>query len=74
MFNMPNENQLEMLKKKYPEGTRVALVHMEDPFTKIPAGTEGTVKSVDSLGTIHVSWDNGSSLGVVYNEDIVRKL
>ena len=29
----------------------------------------GTVIAVDDVGTIHVAWDCGSSLGVVYGED-----
>ena len=40
----------------------------------IPSGTKGTVKEVDDTGTIHVHWDNGCCLGVVYGEDSCRKL
>ena len=35
----------------------------------LPIGSEGTVTGVDDIGTIHVKWDCGSSLGVVYPED-----
>ena len=35
-------------------------------------GTKGTVVCVDDIGTIHVHWDNGSSLGVAYGEDRCR--
>ena len=38
-----------------------------------PPGTCGVVEFVDDIGTIHVHWDNGSSLGVVRNEDTVTK-
>ena len=34
----------------------------------------GTVRSVDDTGTVFVSWDNGSGLGVVYGVDRIRKL
>lgn len=34
-----------------------------------PAGTLGTVENVDDIGTIHVAWDTGNHLGIVYNED-----
>ncbi len=34
-----------------------------------PIGTKGTVKGVDDIGSIMVSWDNGSSLSVAYGED-----
>lgn len=65
---------LKMLKKEYPKGTRVELLEMDDPYTHIPKGTQGTVISVDDMATIHVSWDCGSSLGVVYGEDKIKKL
>lgn len=39
------------------------------PEETIPAGTEGTVVSVDGLGTLHVEWDNGSKLGLIPGHD-----
>lgn len=43
--------------------------------TQAPSiGTKGTVKGVDDIGSIMVSWDNGSSLNVVYGEDFVKRL
>ena len=45
-----------------------------DDIQAPPIGTEGTVKGVDDIGNILVTWDNGSSLNVVYKEDIVKKL
>lgn len=63
---------LEKLRKTFPPGTRVELVHMDDPYTKIPKGTHGTVMDVDDIGTIHVSWDGYCRLGVVYEEDSCR--
>lgn len=50
-------------KERYKPGMRVRLTHMDD-FQAPPIGTEGTVRVVDDIGTIHVSWDNGSGLGV----------
>lgn len=44
-------------KNKYPAGTRVQLVSMDD-----------------DIGTIHVGWDCGSSLGLVYGVDQFRKI
>ena len=29
---------------------------------------------VDDIGTIHVSWDCGSSLGIAYGEDLCKKI
>ena len=48
---------------------------MDDPYNrKLVPGCKGTVISVDSIGTIHVAWDCGSSLGVTYGEDACRKV
>lgn len=64
---------LEKLRKQYPPGIRVELIRMEDVQAP-PTGTQGTVIGVDDIGSIMVSWDNGSSLSVVYGEDSCRKL
>lgn len=67
------KNILEGLKKKYPIGSRVELIKMDDVQAP-PIGTKGTVKGVDDIGSIMVSWDNGSSLSVVYGEDKCKKI
>ena len=64
---------LEKLRKEYSPGSRVELIRMED-IQAPPTGTRGTVIGVDDIGSIMVSWDNGSSLSVVYGEDSCRKL
>ena len=64
----------ESTKKLYPPGTRIELLSMSDSYTPVPSGTRGTVKFVDSLGTIFPEWDNGRTLGVVLGEDSFRKL
>lgn len=72
MYNI-SEKTVERLRKEYPIGARVELLHMDDPYnTTLFPGAKGTVKSVDDMGTIHVKWDCGSSLGVVYGEDSCR--
>lgn len=65
---------LKQLKSYYPTGTRVVLVKMDDPHTKLAPGEKGTVTGVDDIGTIHVNWDSGSSLGVAFSEDMCRKI
>ena len=65
---------LKQLKEYYTPGSKVRLLHMNDPFTTIPTGTIGEVLCIDSLGTLHVIWSNGSTLGVVFNEDSVVKI
>ena len=68
---MINRKIVERLKKEYPIGAKVELVKMDDP--QAPSiGTIGKVSFIDDTGTIHVSWENGSSLGIVYGEDICR--
>ncbi|WP_067783045.1 DUF4314 domain-containing protein [Actinomyces vulturis] len=50
-------------------GRRVRLDDTSDPYTTLTPGTEGTINHVDDLGTLHVAWDNGSTLGLVPGED-----
>ena len=65
-----SKKALQKLREKYPQGTRVELVKMNDPYkTRLVPGCQGTVRYVDDIGTIHVEWDCNSRLGVVYGED-----
>jgi len=57
----------------YPPGTRLELISMDDP-QPIPPGSRGTVVHVDDMGTIHMRWDSGRSLGLVPGEDSFRRL
>lgn len=66
--------QAKRIKETYPPGTRIELISMEDPFAPVPPGTRGTVKVVDDIGQLHMSWDNGRSLAVVPGEDSFKKL
>jgi len=65
---------LKALRSNYPPGTRVQLVRMDDPYTKLKPGDRGTVSFIDDTGTVFVDWDSGSGLGVVFGEDEIRKL
>ena len=49
-------------------GKRIMFVRSSDPYTKLKFGDEGVVTSVDSLGTVHTKWDNGSGLGMIESE------
>ena len=64
---------IDSIKAKYPIGTRVELVKMDDVQAP-PIGTKGTVKGVDDIGSLLIDWDNGCGLNAVYGEDIVRKI
>lgn len=65
--------QIEMLKALYPAGTRIEIVRMEDSQAVGP-GTKGTVTFIDAMGTIHMAWDNGRTLGLIPGEDVFRKI
>ena len=62
---------VEYVKKKFPVGTRVELVKMDDTHAP-PVGMRGIVTLVDDIATIHVLWDNGQNLGSAWGEDIVK--
>ncbi len=67
------KEELDALRERYPKGCRVQLVKMDDPYRDMPPGLKGVVTGVDDTGSIHVNWENGSSLAVVYGEDECRK-
>lgn len=71
-----NSKNIEALKEQYPVGSRVELLsNMEDPYGQgRKAGDKATVKFIDDIGQIHVSWDNGSSLALVPGIDRFRKI
>ena len=74
MFGV-SEATLKSLRERFPKGCRVELTHMNDPWnSRLHEGCLGTVITVDDIGTIHVAWDCGSSLGVVYGEDSCRRV
>lgn len=73
MNSFPSRETVERIRAQFPVGTRVELVKMDD--VQAPSiGTKGTVTGVDDIGSVMVSWDNGSSLHVVYGEDFCRNI
>ena len=72
-MRMISKETLQALRERYPKGTRVELVQMDDAQAP-PVGTKGTVRGVDDMGSIMVAWDNGCGLSVVYGADICRKV
>ena len=68
-----SRDALQALRERYPKGTRVELVQMDDPQAP-PIGTTGTVIGVDDIGSIMVAWDTGSGLNVAYGVDVCRKV
>jgi hypothetical protein len=70
----PSKETVAHLREDYPEGTRVELISMDDPYSTLMPGDRGSVSLVDDTGTIFVDWDRGSHLGAVYGEDRVKRI
>ena len=68
-----SKEALQRIREEYTEGERIELTKMIDPYrTDLVPSCRGTVRFVDDMATIHVNWDIGSSLGVVYGEDACK--
>jgi hypothetical protein len=66
----PSADQVARLRSRWPAGSRVELVSLSDPYPgKLVPGSRGSVSFVDDSGTVFVSWDCGSSLGLVSGVD-----
>lgn len=64
----PTEKELTALREKYPTGTIVKLISMNDVQSP-PVGTIGEVTLIDDMGSVHVNWQNGSTLALIPNVD-----
>lgn len=60
--------KINALRKSYPVGTKIVLVYMDD-LQAPPPGTEGRVTGVDDMGSLLVSWENGSGLHLLLGVD-----
>ena len=67
-----NARELNKIRTRYPAGTIIKLVQMDDCQAP-PVGMKGIVKGVDDIGSIMPCWANGSSLHVLNGTDIVEK-
>ena len=65
-------SQVNQIKQKFLTGTRIELISLEDPYTKLKPGDTGTVDFVDDVGQIHTKWDSGSNLALIPGEDSFR--
>ncbi|MCL1976228.1 MAG: DUF4314 domain-containing protein [Firmicutes bacterium] len=72
--SLPSKAAVEARRARYQPGCRVELISMDDPYSELKPGDQGTVQCVDSAGTVFIDWDCGSSLGAVYGVDQIRKL
>lgn len=66
---IPKRKEVAALRRRYPVGSRVELVKMDD-IQAPPVGTKGTVNGVDDIGNILVHWDNGSGLNAAFGENL----
>jgi len=72
MNKFPSKEIVSRLRSQYPRGTKIELVRMNDPYSNLKPGDQGTVEFIDDAGTIFCQWNNGSTLGVVYGEDAIK--
>lgn len=61
--------EVEYIKHKYITGTKIKLIKIYDLLSTIPSETTGVIERVDDRGTLHINWDNGSTLGLVVGTD-----
>lgn len=64
----PTDKELTALREKYPTGTIVKLISMNDVQSP-PVGTIGEVTMIDDMGSVHVNWQNGSTLALIPDVD-----
>ena len=69
-----NKENVERLRQRYPEGTRICLDQMNDDPFPVESGTFGKVDHVDDIGTLHCIFDNGRTLGVIPDVDKFHKI
>ena len=70
-MRFPSREQIAALRQRYPHGTRVELLGMDDPQAP-PTGSIGEVMGVDDAGQILVRWETGSSLNLISGIDSFR--
>lgn len=64
-----------ILKEMYPAGCRVILEEIvSDPESGVKPGDLGTVLGLDNAGGLHIAWDQGKSLVLIYGEDCCKCL
>jgi hypothetical protein len=67
------QEEIKYIKEKYKIGAKIELIKMYD-FQAPPTGTKGLIEKVDDIGTLHVNWENGSTLGLVVGTDKFKVL
>ena len=70
-MKFPSREQIVALRQKYPKGTMVQLLSMEDTQAP-PPRTLGKVQGIDDAGQILVHWQTGSTLNLIPDVDAFR--
>lgn len=50
-------------------GREIILIETNDAYTTIKTGYKGIINYVDATGTVFAKWQDGSTLGLIPNED-----
>lgn len=72
-MKIPSRAEVEALRRKYPVGTKVEVIFMDDVQAP-PPGTLGEIRGVDDAGSILVCWQTGSTLSLIPKVDSFRVL
>ena len=67
-MHFPSREQIAALRERYPHGTKVKLLAMDDPQAP-PVGTLGEILGVDDAAQLLVRWETGSSLSIIFGVD-----
>ena len=69
----PAQEKKARAERRFPVGTVVEMVKCDDP-NPIAPGDKGPVVDIDDQGTIFVKWESGRRLGVLLDQDRIRKV
>ena len=70
-MRFPSREQIAALRERYPHGTKVELLSMDDPQAPL-TGTMGEILGIDGAGQLLVRWETGSSLSLIPGVDFFR--
>ena len=71
-MQFPSKSYLEQLRRQYPKGTKLQLLSMRNEKYPVLPGTIGEVTHIDDAGSIHMRWENGSSLALIPKSIVSR--
>ena len=56
---------MNILTNPLEECHQIRLISMDDKFSKLKEGDEGTCMGVDGIGNILMKWNDGSTLNLI---------